>query len=337
MNWLAIDIGGANIKLADGLGFALSSAFALWKHHKHLASELRTLIAEAPAADHLAVTMTGELADCFSTRREGVEYIVQAVREAADRRHTRVYLANGSLVTPQVAVSRWQLAAASNWHALARFAGRYVKKERALMIDIGSTTCDIVPLEQGVPAARGATDNERMLAGELVYTGVERSPICAVVPRVPYRNGSCPVAHELFATTRDAYLVLGQLAEDPRDGATADGRPATRKDAIARLARAVCMEHDDFNAADAQEMALAIANAQCELVAAGIRQVLSALAGPPSAIVMVGQGEFLIERACRLVGLTARRVSLAAEAGAAVSRCGPAHALAVLAREASLK
>lgn len=333
MNWLAIDIGGANIKLADGRGFALSSAFALWKHHKQLASELRTLIAEAPPSDHLAITMTGELADCFPTRRDGVEYIVQAAREAADRRHTRVYLANGTLVTPQVAVSRWQLAAASNWHALARFAGRYVKKERALLIDVGSTTCDIVPLENGVPVAKGATDGERMIAGELAYTGVERSPVCAIVKRVPYRQGTCPVAQELFATTRDAYLVLGQLAEDPRDRATADGRPATRKDAIARLARALCLEGEEFGANDAEAAAHAIADAQCEIVAAAMRQVLAALAGPPGAIVMVGQGEFLIERVCRLVGLTARRVSLAAEAGVAVSRCGPAHALAVLARE----
>ena len=89
MNWLALDIGGANLKLADGLGFAASHRFALWKDRARLARELRIAIAASPVSDHLAVTMTGELADCFTDKPEGVEYILRAVHEAADGRHTR--------------------------------------------------------------------------------------------------------------------------------------------------------------------------------------------------------------------------------------------------------
>ena len=42
---------------------------------------------------------------------------------------------------------------------------------------------------------------------------------------------------ELFATTLDAYLVLDQVPEDAEDRDTADGRPATRPCAHARLSR----------------------------------------------------------------------------------------------------
>src|SRR3954463_13735408 len=102
MHWLALDIGGANLKAADGKGFAESYAFALWREPNRLAQELRTIIAEAPESTHLAVTMTGELADCFDSKTQGVQHILKAVHAAADGRHTRVYLTDGMIVTPQV-------------------------------------------------------------------------------------------------------------------------------------------------------------------------------------------------------------------------------------------
>ena len=95
MSWLALDIGGANLKVADGVGYAESFPFALWRDSVRLAQELRTVIAQAPACDHLAVTMTGELADCFESKSEGVSFILDSVSEASDGRHTRVYLSDG--------------------------------------------------------------------------------------------------------------------------------------------------------------------------------------------------------------------------------------------------
>src|SRR4051794_33257973 len=123
MNWLALDIGGANIKAADGRGFANSEPFALWQQPRKLVDALRAVIAGSPKSDHLALTMTGELADCFATKAEGVQAIVESLVTAADGRHSRVYLTNGKLVSPQIALRQPLLAAASNWHALARFAG----------------------------------------------------------------------------------------------------------------------------------------------------------------------------------------------------------------------
>src|SRR5688572_11644218 len=137
MHWLALDIGGANIKVADGQGYARAHHFAMWRESPRLAQQIRGAISEAPPCDHLAVTMTGELADCFATKEVGVEFSLQAVRAGSDNRHTRVYLVDGRLVSPQVALAGPQLAAASNWHALARFAGRYAEGGPALLVDVG--------------------------------------------------------------------------------------------------------------------------------------------------------------------------------------------------------
>jgi probable H4MPT-linked C1 transfer pathway protein len=333
MKWLALDIGGANVKAADGKGYAQAYSFAMWRDSSRLAQQIRTAISEAPSCDHLAVTMTGELADCFESKESGVRFILQAVADGSDNRHTRVYLVDGRLVSPQVALSLPQLVAASNWHALARFAGRYAPQGSALLVDVGSTTCDVIPLRDGRPAAKGATDTQRLMTGELVYTGIERSPICAVVSAVPYRGQSCPVVQEVFATMRDAYMILDQIADDPANIQTSDGKPATRPYARLRLARMIAADSLEFNHRDAVALAQAAAEAQNSLLAAAIQQVSQGLPSPPATVVLSGHGEFLAHEALARSQIDGKIVSLTNELGLAASRSAPAHALAVLARE----
>ncbi len=332
MQWLALDIGGANLKVADGLGYAESFPFALWRDPHRLAQELRTIIAQAPPCDHLAVTMTGELADCFETKFQGVVFILEAVQQAADRRHTRVYLNDGALVAPQVAKSRPLAVAAANWHALARFAGRFTRQQNALLIDVGSTTCDIVPMIHGVPTTN-RTDTERLLSGELVYAGVDRTPVCALVSQLPYRGQMCAIARELFATTRDVYILLESAPEDPANRDTADGRPATKAASRARLARMLCADTEEFHHRDAVVAAQAIATAHLDLIVRGIQRVIANQPWQPTACVLSGHGMFVAKAALIRMGVTWTQQALIHEIGAAAARCAPAHALAVLARE----
>jgi (4-(4-[2-(gamma-L-glutamylamino)ethyl]phenoxymethyl)furan-2-yl)methanamine synthase len=333
MEWLALDIGGAHLKAADGDGLAIVQPFALWQNHKQLCTELRALLSAAGDVDHLAVTMTGELCDCFSTKKEGVEFILKTVEEAAAKRHTRVYLTSGALVAPQVALRQPLLAAASNWHALGRFAGKFVKRGCGLLIDIGSTTCDIIPLVDGQPVTLGRTDPNRLVNGELIYTGVQRSPVCAVVRGITWRGKKCPVAHEVFATMWDVYLMLGDLPEEPNSQHTADGRPATKWYAHDRLARMICADRELFTDTDALAAARGIARVQLSRIATVAHHVMSRLQTPPEAVVISGQGEFLARRVLERLGVSAPVVSLQSELGPELSRCATAHALAWIAQE----
>jgi (4-(4-[2-(gamma-L-glutamylamino)ethyl]phenoxymethyl)furan-2-yl)methanamine synthase len=334
MSWLAVDIGGANLKLADGERFALARNFPMWKQPADLAAELTRMFASAPSLRNLAVTMTGELADCFPTKTAGVQFILQQVLQAVPEAwQIRVYLTDGRLVPVETAQAEPLAAAASNWHALAAFAGRFVPDGSALLIDIGSTTCDLIPLRDGRPAAVGSNDTRRMLAGELLYTGVERSPVCAVLDRVPYRGGNCPPAQEWFATMRDVYLILDEIPEDAACCETADGRPATRQAAQARLARMVCADVSQFDVADAIAMAVAAATAQAERLACAFRSVTAAMPAPPQAIIASGHGDFLLRRLLSIVGFRGGMISLTQRLGPAMSRVATAHALAVLAGE----
>ncbi len=333
MSYLALDIGGANLKIADGKGFAVSQFFPLWQQSNELVVALSKLLADAPEVKHLVVTMTGELADCFATKTQGVEAILNAVEESAAGRSTSVYLCDGRLVTPELARREALLAAASNWHVLATFAARYCEGESGLLLDIGSTTTDIIPLSPNGPSAVGRTDPERLQSGELVYTGVERSPLCAVTSVLSWRGEDCAIAQELFATTADAYLLLGELPEDANNFQTADGRSRTKKNAHARMARAICADSTMFTEADALRSATMVRDAQLQQLETAARRVLSRMELPPAVIVLSGQGEFLARALLKRLGLECRVVSLAEQLGPAISRCGCAHALAVLARE----
>jgi probable H4MPT-linked C1 transfer pathway protein len=331
--WLALDVGGANLKAADGLGFGQSHYFPLWREPQNLTHALRELLSASPPAERLAVTMTGELADCFATKAEGVEAILSAVVSAAAGLDVQVYLTDGRWATVDQAREQPLRAAASNWHALARFACRYLSGGSGLLIDIGSTTCDIIPLVGGMPAATGKADTERLLHGELVYTGVERSPVCAVVAAVPYQGRQCPTAHELFATTWDAYLTLGDLPEEPESTHTADGRPAAKAAARDRLARSICADRTIFSEQDAIAAATAVARAQAAKIAIAAQGVVRRMPSPPEKIIIAGQGEFLARQVLAKATWAAPIVSLGDELGPVLSRCATAHALAVLARE----
>jgi probable H4MPT-linked C1 transfer pathway protein len=341
MTWLGIDIGGANVKLSDGAEYARCRPFPMWQRPSDLASELRHAIAESPVSDHLAVTMTGELADCFATKTEGVQHILAAVEEACGGRHTRVYLTDGRFVTPTAARRVPLLAAASNWRALADFARRFLgdlESESSmevaapsLLIDIGSTTTDVIPISRDAVLAVGKTDTQRMVAGELLYSGVVRTPVCAVVQSVPYRGRECSVAQELFATMRDVYLLVGKLPEAPADSETADGRPATKAFAKARLGRVLCADETEFHHKDAATLAEHVAHEQASRLVQTIEKLTADWTARPATVICSGTGEFVARRALKRLSWDSNVVSLQSELGAASSSAATAHALAVLA------
>ncbi|MBL8852056.1 MAG: hypothetical protein JNG89_20455 [Planctomycetaceae bacterium] len=334
---VALDIGGANIKASDGEHLSLSQPFALWREPERLSAAIVDILRRFPSPTTLAVTMTGELADCFATKAEGVDRILGAVEQAAPQSTVAVWQTGGEFLAPSEARDLVPLVAAANWHALASWAARSVSTGAGLLIDIGSTTTDIIPLRDGGPATTGHTDLERLLAHELVYTGVRRTPLCAVLPAVPLRGRECPLAAELFATMLDIYLILGNIAEDEDDLNTANGRPATFAAAHDRLARMLCCDVSEVDTAERTVVAQAFAVAQQQRLTAAVKAVLARSPQPCGQIIITGEGEFLAERILIRLPETERvpRVSLSRTLGDAHSQSACAYALARLARERS--
>lgn len=294
MQVIGLDIGGANLKAATADGAAVSWPFALWREPEQLAAALRSLIAPWPRPERIAVTMTGELADCYATKADGVREILRAVMAVAAELPVDVWQTSGEFVTPEEALDEPLLTAAANWHALATWLGRLQPTGSALVLDLGSTTTDIIPLADGLPVPDGRTDVGRLLSGELVYTGVRRTPLCAVAASIPFRGTTCPLAAELFATTLDVYLLTGEVPEDPADAGTANGKPATRAAAHDRLARQLCCDRSEIELAEAVALAQAFRECQLARIASAVERVLARQPGPCAQVIASGSGSFLI-------------------------------------------
>jgi probable H4MPT-linked C1 transfer pathway protein len=328
-NVIGLDIGGANLKAADDGGRAELRSFELWKHPGGLTDALAQLVRDWPRPDRFAVTMTGELCDCFETKREGVTAILDAVAQLSQSIPVRVWTTAGRFVSLPDARQNPMPCAGANWLGVATFAGRMAPTGPALLIDIGSTTSDIVPLVDGRPVPRSCSDPERLRSGELVYTGIRRTPVCALL-------GGAGAA-ECFATTQDVCLLMGELPEDRMDRNTADGRPATRKYAEARLARMLCADTETMSSIEIAKFANAVCLRQVHLLQSAINTVGKRLPAPPETVILSGSGEFLGRlvltehapfRGCRVV-------SLAERLGPAASSAACAYAVAVLAAEES--
>jgi probable H4MPT-linked C1 transfer pathway protein len=285
MTTLAVDIGGANTKAAWNDGTTLSRPFEVWRDREGLVAVLR----ELGTADSVAITMTAELSDAFRTKREGVAFVLDAAEEVFG--DPRILTTAGELVSVEAARRRpWDVAAA-NWVATALAVAD--EHPDALLIDVGSTTADVIPIAAGRIAASGRNDLERLLAGELVYTGAQRTNLAAIAPRVPVREGWCPVASELFAISGDVHLVLGHL--DAYDCATPDGRPATVELARERIARLVCSDVEQLGEAEIDAIAAFLHGEQ-------VRQIEEAARKHDGLVVAAGSGAFLAREVADRLG-----------------------------------
>jgi len=332
---IGLDIGGAHIKTADTGRNVSVRPFAIWKTPEQLPHVLAEELAAFGPANLLAVTMTAELADCFRTKAEGVDAVLRAVESVAGAARVVVWQTGAEFVEPEVAREIPLLVAAANWHALATWVGRLVPHGKSILIDIGSTTTDIVPLSSGVPVPHGLTDRQRLQEGELVYSGIGRTPVCAIAQSVPLAGGNTPVAAELFATTRDVYLMLGRIAENPDDDETANGRPATVTAAHERLARMVCCDTAELSRDEATDMAQYLAKKQKQQISCALDRVLKAMPDRCAGLLLSGSGTFLAEEIVRdhpdLSNVQTTRLSDIFEAGTSEAAC--AIAVAHLAEE----
>lgn len=333
-NGAALDIGGANVKAAHARGSALSRRFEVWREPAGLERVLVSVLRSLPPFERLGVTLTAELCDCFETRREGVRAVLGAAARALESQRPgtvmRVWLRSGRLVTLEEAMEKALEAAAANWRALAEYGASIAGEGPAVIADMGSTTTDLVPCLDGRVRAAALTDSGRLFHGELVYTGMRRSPVYAVAPILPYRDHEIPAIPELFATTADVHLIAGTVPEDDGDRSTADGRPLTREASRNRLARTVGADRESFTHADASRLARAVRDAQARVIREAAVSVARRLPGPPVTIVISGEGERFLDEILSVLWPGARRILLSSILGVRASQSACAVALAAL-------
>jgi len=311
---LGLDVGGANTKAAssDGL-FTMIEYLPLWKEAP-LKPLLRRISNEAKP-EALGFVMTGELADCFSDKRSGIVQIKEAV-ERSFSCPVKFWGVDGF---------RWRDLsdlAAANWSASASLVSEEIGD--CIFVDMGSTTTDLIPIKDGPKAAK--TDFERLAKGELIYSGLLRTNLAALLRYVEIGGRRVPLSSELFAIAADAHLVLGEIAEGDYTVEAPDGGGKDRISAGRRLARTVCADPEEIGSEGVFEIARQARYRQMRLLTEGIGRLAERHA--LDLVIAAGIGEVLIEEAAHDLNLECVRLSERYDS--AVSDVFPAYAVARL-------
>lgn len=310
---VGLDIGGANIK-AVRLQYQEQKIiahhvavrpFEIWRHLNSLTKTVQELGRELGLQDcaTVAVTMTAELSDAFRTKREGVLSILDAVEQAFDKSSIYPFGLDGSFLRLEDARQTPLLCAASNWLASAGFLA--LAHPDCILIDIGSTSTDITPIRHGKVMSQGRTDPQRLINGELLYSGFLRTNPNTIVNVVPTGGRPCRVAAEYFTCMADVYLVLGKITPAAYTCPTADGREKTVAAARERLARLVCADCEIMDEKEIDTLARYLWEKQLQQITEALFQVLSCLPdGFQLPLAVVGSGGFLAGEVAKRLGLS---------------------------------
>jgi (4-(4-[2-(gamma-L-glutamylamino)ethyl]phenoxymethyl)furan-2-yl)methanamine synthase len=291
------DVGGAHLKVTRAengrIVQAATIAMPLWLGLDKLTSALREASAVYAGADIHAFTMTGELADIFPSRDAGIATLLQLISQHFTSGDNLIYAGRSGFVgAGQAARLRGDIASA-NWHATASLVAQLVGD--ALFVDMGSTTTDIIPVRDGTVAGEGYTDAERLMTGELVYTGFTRTFLFGVASSAPVRGRMTPLMNEYFASIADAHRVMGVLDEKDDKHASADGMEKTPEASMARLARIVGRDATDLSPAEWLDVARWFSEQQLRTVHDAAFRVAGGLA-EDAPIVAAGAGRWQIRR-----------------------------------------
>jgi probable H4MPT-linked C1 transfer pathway protein len=278
--------------------------------------------------------MTGELADTFASRPEGVARLAELTADQLAGAPVHVYAGPAGLVRPHDAAKHAGNIASANWHVCARLVAQ--RCADALFIDMGSTTTDVIPIAGGRIAGRGYTDAQRLAAGELVYTGLVRGFVMATADRAPVAGAWTTLVNENFATMADVHRILGTLPDGADQMATTDGREKTVAASHARLARMVGADAADIDLPALNALAQWFAEAQMRAIVDAAMLVISAATVSVDApVVGAGIGIAVVAEAARRLKRPYvafdSLIDAAPEARAAATQCAPAAALALLA------
>ena len=335
------DIGGAHLKAArlddDGrITAVVQVPCPLWQGMDQLDRAVDAAMAELGRTERSAVTMTGELCDLFADRADGVQRITDHMKERVGDR-IMLFGADPTWSAPSEAGSQALSIASANWLASARLVAD--RLPAGLFVDVGSTTIDLIPLVDGEVRSLGVTDAERMAEEELLYTGVVRTPVMAMAPRVPFDGAWLAPMAELFATAADVHRLLGVLPEHADQHPAADGGEKSVIGSARRLLRMVGQDLDERTMEAARHLAEYLAENQLRTLYDAAARLISREALPADVpVVGCGVGRFMAQLLadrldrpyCNFAGVIDADVAVANQA----DDCAPAVAVALLAHQA---
>jgi len=255
----------------------------MWSNNEDLGDTLLNLIQKTDDAgegidsiDGIGISMTAELVDAYETKKDGVLDIANKSKEIFDNNTSKdiplLFIGTNNLLSHDELKKNPSQIAAANWIATAQVASKIAKD--CIFIDIGSTTCDIIPVKNGVECAKGRSDFERLATGELVYTGILRTNLTSFIDEIHFDGEDFNLSSELFAITADVYNVLDKITPENYVCHTCDGAGKTKEESARRISRVLCADLDILSFDDIVGISKQIHKKQDEKIVKSLEKVV---------------------------------------------------------------
>ncbi len=288
------DIGGAHIKAAK-IDFLKKNSTTeqvyspIWKNINNLKKSIKLIKNKLGKTNYHAITMTAELADIFSDRVNGVKYIVNLSSKILGEKNIFFY-SKKTFLKKKLAIKKTFELNSMNWHATASFISNSFPN--CILIDVGSTTTDIIPIKNKRIISRSVTDYQRLKSNELIYLGVLRTPIQAIEKK---KN----LVNENFANLSDVYRILNKIPNTIDLLPTLDNKTKSKHDSARRIARIFGQDYEKKHFLKWKEIAYKIQKKHLKILKSAIKEIKIKKKLNAVPIIGAGIGEFLVREASK--------------------------------------
>ena len=273
IKYLGIDIGGAHLKIV-GLNFkkeiiiVTKKKCPIWKGINYLDREIEELNQLGNKNTICGITMTAELCDNFKGRKDGVKKIINSTKNLNFK---KLFFTNDEYNQFKKKPNHSEVSS-MNWLATAKFVSK--KINNGLIIDFGSTTTDLILIENKKIKNKYYNDLDRIINSELIYSGFTRTPLAGIANEVKYNNRKYSLIPEFFSNTADMYRIIQNSSENLDLYNTADGRSKSKKNSYKRVARNFGFDLDRSNKKLVLNLCKLLSNYQLKKILLSVKKIL---------------------------------------------------------------
>ena len=291
MKIIGWDIGGAHIKAAK-IDFKKKTSKTkqlyspIWKNVNYLKKSIKLIKKKLGKTNYHAITMTAELSDIFPDRKNGVKHIINLSSKILGEKNIFFY-SKKNFLKKKLAIKKPFELNSMNWHATASFISNFFPN--CILVDIGSTTSDIIPIKNKEIISKDVSDYQRLKSNELIYLGVLRTPIQAVERKKNLIN-------ENFANLSDVYRVLNKIPSTFDLLPTLDSKTKNKHDSARRIARIFGKDYKKNHFLKWKKIAYQIEGEHLKILKSVIKKIEKKNFLKKVPIIGAGIGEFLVKK-----------------------------------------
>ncbi|MDC0482314.1 hypothetical protein OAN90_02565, partial [Gammaproteobacteria bacterium] len=235
------------------------------------------------------ITITAESCDNFTDRKHGMTNILEYCSNHIVG--NKLYYTNtNKFIDYNSAINKTEELFSTNWMLTSKFLNS--KKNIDLIIDIGSTTTDIIFKDMHIGS--NINDYMRLVNKTLLYQGVVRTPLSMMTDNVLFKGNNTSLVNEVFATTGDIFNLHGDIDFSKLDYLGSDNLQFTKVNSFTRLARIIGLDYKESE----REYLIVLSKYFKELFISKIIENIKIIFSnkiDDITISAIGEGRFLIE------------------------------------------